>query len=382
MLALRVRPGAAVAARTSNACRCGSLRAAALPLMRNIAPQLRVARLSTLARGRGAAGAGAARRSRGAARAARRGGSGRSAELLKAMSDETTQVAVRTRRQAMYVRLEDLDVYMRGKVGAQVWYLIGGSVLTVAGLGVLAVYYNWSAIRRDLGSEAATLAHDVLADDQLRGQLEQLSKMLVAALLADEVTVTTMSRFVQQILKSEDITNSVLAIVLRVIHDERTVQQVVELLQRVLAQPSTKDALVLVLSNAMADGLGKEASIEYVRAVVTADTTKQLLSQLATQQVGMVLSAEDTKEVAREFVETVLTDEALQARAAEVVWRIIKQTFTPWAGGGKAAKQPPDGGAGLDAPEEPEQADGGKAGGGGGQGDVGAVAAVPSLAGA
>ena len=75
-------------------------------------------------------------------------------------------------------------------------------------------------------------------------------------------------------------------------------------------------ALVLVLSNAMADGLGKEASIEYVRAVVTADTTKQLLSQLATQQVGMVLSAEDTKEVAREFVETVLTDEALQARAA------------------------------------------------------------------
>ena len=174
------------------------------------------------------------------------------------MSDETTQVAVRTRRQAMYVRLEDLDVYMRGKVGAQVWYLIGGSVLTVAGLGVLAVYYNWSAIRRDLGSEAATLAHDVLADDQLRGQLEQLSKMLVAALLADEVTVTTMSRFVQQILKSEDITNSVLAIVLRVIHDERTVQQVVELLQRVLAQPSTKDALVLVL----AGGLDGAASLD------------------------------------------------------------------------------------------------------------------------
>jgi hypothetical protein len=43
----------------------------------------------------------------------------------------------------------------------------------------------------------------------------------------------------------------------------------------------------------------------------------------------MVLSADDTKLVARQFIETVLQDEALQARSADVVWKIIKGAFWP-----------------------------------------------------
>ena len=43
----------------------------------------------------------------------------------------------------------------------------------------------------------------------------------------------------------------------------------------------------------------------------------------------MVLSSDDTKLVARQFIETVLQDEALQARSADVVWKIIKGAFWP-----------------------------------------------------
>ena len=40
-------------------------------------------------------------------------------------------------------------------------------------------------------------------------------------------------------------------------------------------------------------------------------------------------SSDDTKLVARQFIETVLQDEALQARSADVVWKIIKGAFWP-----------------------------------------------------
>jgi hypothetical protein len=238
--------------------------------------------------------------------------------------------------------------------------------------------------------------------------------MLVHQLLKDETTLSTITTFVQQVLANPDVNDSVLRIVLRVIHDERTVQQVVSLLQRVLAQPDTKDALVAVLANAMQDGLGKEASIEYVsaqlrwslfcchlsphavvvlcskydtslcdqsaeytfysgpmalqvRAVVTAEATKELLSELAADQVSMVLSSDDTKQVAREFIETVLQDENLQKRSADVVWKIIKGAF--WPGGKSSPSSAPTkevgtttsatsttgtGGAGATQPDEEE----------------------------
>ena len=43
----------------------------------------------------------------------------------------------------------------------------------------------------------------------------------------------------------------------------------------------------------------------------------------------MVLSSDDTKQVAREVIETVLQDENLQKRSADVVWKIIKWAFWP-----------------------------------------------------
>ena len=70
---------------------------------------------------------------------------------------------------------------------------------------------------------------------------------------------------------------------------------------------------------------------------MTAEATKELLAELAADQVSSVLSADETKQVAREFVETVLQDEKLQARSADVVWKIIKGAFWP---GGKSSAAP------------------------------------------
>lgn len=45
---------------------------------------------------------------------------------------------------------------------------VAGLTLASAGVaGTLTIYNNWGTIRRDLGTEAATVAHDVLADDQV-----------------------------------------------------------------------------------------------------------------------------------------------------------------------------------------------------------------------
>ena len=169
----------------------------------------------------------------------------------------------------------------------------------------------------------------------------------------DPATVLKVTTFVQQILANPSINDSVLAIVLRVIHDERTVLQVVELLQRVLAQDATKDALVVLLSNAMQDDLGKDAAIEYVRAVVTSEETQALLAELASAQISDVLTSEDTKTLARTFVQTVLQDDALQARSADAVWKIIRNAFWPSSSSKKGQlgekEQPPQ------AEEETEQ---------------------------
>ncbi len=73
--------------------------------------------------------------------------------------------------------------------------------------------------------------------------------------------------------------------------------------------------------------------------MVTAEATKELLSELAADQVSMVLSSDDTKQVAREFIETVLQDENLQKRSADVVWKIIKGAF--WPGGTSSLSSAP-----------------------------------------
>ena len=105
----------------------------------------------------------------------------------------------------MYVRLDDLDTYLQGKTGRSLSYVFGvAGAIILSGLGY-TLWENWHSIRRDLGSEAAVVAQDVLADEELRGQLEQLSKMLVSTLLKDETTVATITTFVQQILENNDI---------------------------------------------------------------------------------------------------------------------------------------------------------------------------------
>lgn len=238
------------------------------------------------------------------------------------------------------MRLEDLDQYLRKTIrtsNTMYPYLLPAVAAVATIGGAVSIYYNWEDHRRDLASEAAEVAQDLLADDQLQRQLDEIAKMLLSGLLNDPATVLKVTMFVQQILANPSINDSVLAIVLRIIHDERTVSQVVDLLQRVLAQDATKDALIVLLSSAMQDDLGKDAAIEYVRAVVTAEETQALLAELASAQISEVLTSEDTKQLARTFVQTVLQDDALQARSADAVWKIIRNAF--WPTGSSTAKK-------------------------------------------
>ena len=98
---------------------------------------------------------------------------------------------------------------------------------------------------------------------------------------------------------------------------------------RLIEESDEKVRPMTLLSSAMQDDLGKDAAIEYVRAVVTAEETQALLAELASAQISDVLTSEDTKQLARTFVQTVLQDDALQARSADAVWKIIRNAFWP-----------------------------------------------------
>jgi hypothetical protein len=162
--------------------------------------------------------------------------------------------------------------------------------LGTAGLGLAALGYatnaNWEMVKGKVGTEAADVAQDVLADQHLQAQLELLGRELAVTLLNDVATTEAVVAFVQRILADKQINDSVLVLILRVVEDERTSARVVELLRRVLLQGETKAALIQILDVALTDPTGLAAAVAYVKSVLTDDSTKTMLGELAATQVG------------------------------------------------------------------------------------------------
>mmetsp|Transcript_22940 Transcript_22940/g.29789 ORF Transcript_22940/g.29789 Transcript_22940/m.29789 type:complete len:392 (+) Transcript_22940:77-1252(+) len=198
--------------------------------------------------------------------------------------------------------------------------------------------------------QTAEVAKETLRQESLQTQTQELATAVVQTLLNDKEVMRNAAAFLREAAGNDETRNALVGLALHILQHPDTLQEAVELGRKVVVhlakEPSVINNIAILMTHVLKDDRVKKSASELVHKLsleeevydAVVELTKRVLAdesvnaqvvELLSKSSFSVLEDEEVISHSKEFITEVVTDDSIQRKGGQALWKTIYYSMQP-----------------------------------------------------